>query len=55
MMYSLGERQSIPSAFTLVGQPTKIVKSDDVSDTEFAACSVSAADVGLSSSRPVQT
>ena len=36
MMYSLRERQSIPSAFSLVGQPTKIAKSDNVPDTEFA-------------------
>ena len=27
---SLGEHQSIPGAFTLVGQPTMIMKSDDV-------------------------
>ena len=54
MMCSLGERQSIPGAFTLVEQPTKIVKSDG-SGRELALqvlfLSVSAADVSLSSSR----
>ena len=36
MMYSLGERRSISGVFTLVEQPTKIVKSDDDSGREFA-------------------